>query len=252
MITSLIHPSAIISPLATIEDNVEIGPYTIIHDYVYLSSGCSVGAYCELGLPSTLAEKEELIFGKNCTIRSHNVFYAGSQIGDSLNTGHYVCVRENSIVGNGCQFGNRSDIQGDCTIGNFTKCHADVHIGKMSKVGNYVWLFPEVLLTNDPMPPSTNLIGVTIGDFAVLAAKVLVLPGVVIGKDSVVGAGSVVKENIPEGKLVNGNPSKIICDANILRMHNNPKLKAYPWRYRFHRGYPADVVSAWLNEFHEK
>ncbi|MCU8044150.1 MULTISPECIES: acyltransferase [unclassified Shewanella] len=248
----LIHPSAIISPLAIIEENVEIGPFTIVHDNVYLSSGCRVGAYSELGIPSILAKKKELIFGNNCNIRSHNVFYAGSKIGDSLNTGHYVSVRENSIVGNGCQFGNRSDIQGDCTIGNFTKCHADVHIGKMSKVGDYVWLFPEVLLTNDPTPPSTDLIGVTINDFAVLAAKVLVLPGVIIGKDSVVGAGSVVKENVPEGKLANGNPIKIICDAKILRMYNNPKLKAYPWRNRFHRGYPAEIISAWLSEFNEK
>ncbi|MCH7422829.1 MULTISPECIES: acyltransferase [Shewanella] len=248
----LIHPSAIISPLATLEDNVEIGPFTVIHENVYLSSGCRIGAYCELGLPSPLAAEKELKFGKNCNIRSHNVFYSGSKIGDSLNTGHYVSVRENSIIGDGCQLGNRSDVQGDCVIGNYTKCHADVHIGKMSRIGNYVWLFPEVLLTNDPTPPSTDLIGVTIDDFAVLAAKVLVLPGVSIGKDCVVAAGSVVKENIPEGKLASGNPIKIICDSKILRMHNNPKLKAYPWRNRFHRGYPEEVVETWLNDVKEK
>ncbi|MGN5151055.1 acyltransferase [Aeromonas enteropelogenes] len=250
--SALIHMTAIISPLAVIGDNVEIGPFTIVHDYVYLGSGCRVGAYCELGLPSQLAQKKELKIGEGCNIRSHNVFYAGSQIGKALNTGHYVSVRENSIVGDGCQFGSRSDIQGDCTIGNFTKFHADVHIGKMSKIGSYVWLFPEVLLTNDPTPPSNDLIGVTINDFTVLAAKVLVLPGVVIGKDCVVGAGSIVKDNILDGKLVNGNPAKVICDAKILRMHNNPKLKAYPWRTRFHRGYPADIVASWENEIDEK
>lgn len=248
---NLIHPSAIISPYAQIDTNVQIGPFCVIHENVHIKTGCRVGAYCELGLATQLANSNELVFGENCNIRSHNVFYQGSKIGASLNTGHYVTVRENTLVGEGCQFGNRSDIQGDCVIGNHTKFHADVHIGKMSKIGNYVWLFPEVLLTNDPTPPSTDLLGVTIADYAVLAAKVLVLPGIIIGKDAVIAAGSVVKENIPEGKLASGNPLKIICDSQILRMHNNPKLKAYPWRRRFHRGYPIDIVEAWLNEFKE-
>lgn len=246
--TTNIHPTAIVSDLAHLESDVEIGPFSIVHDNVHLGEGCKVGAYCELGIPTVLASKNELSFGKNCNIRSHNVFYLGSNIGDGLNTGHYVNVRENSIVGSGCQFGNRSDIQGDCIIGDFTKCHADVHIGKMSKVGSYVWLFPNVLLTNDPTPPSLDLSGVTISDFAVLASNVLVLPGLLIGKDCIIAAGSVVKDHVPEGKVASGNPAKVLCDAKILRLQSNPKIKAYPWRYRFHRDYPDDIVETWLNE----
>lgn len=249
--TVKIHPSAIISSLAIIEENVEIGPYTIVHDHVHLGVGTKVGSFCELGLPTPLAQKKDLVFGQNCNIRSHNVFYAGSQIGDALNTGHYVNVRENAIIGHGCQFGNRSDVQGDCSIGDYTKCHADVHIGKYSNVGKFVWLFPEVLLTNDPTPPSEDLLGVTIGDYSVLASKSLILPGVIIGKDCVISAGSVIKDNIPDGKLASGNPSKVICDAKILRMHKNIKQKAYPWRFRFHRGYPDAVIDFWNNEFKE-
>jgi acetyltransferase-like isoleucine patch superfamily enzyme len=124
--------------------------------------------------------------------------------------------------------------------------HSDVHIGKKSKVGSFVWMFPEVLLTNDPTPPSEILLGVTVEDFVVIAAKVLVLPGVKIKRDAVVAAGSVVKHDVLEGKVVSGNPSKAICDAKILRLHNNPKIKAYPWRNRFHRGYSETHVAQWL------
>jgi len=51
---------------------------------------------------------------------------------------------------------------------------------------------------------------VTIGDGAWLAAGVIVLPGVTIGTDTVVGAGSVVTNDLPAGHLCHGNPCRVI------------------------------------------
>jgi acetyltransferase-like isoleucine patch superfamily enzyme len=248
----MVHRTSIVSPKAKIGRNVQIGAYSIIHDNVSIGDNTIVGSYCELGVATPLALKDDLNIGGDSVIRSHSVLYAGSQIGVKLHTGHYVTIRENSMIGDSCRLGSRSDIQGDCKIGHYTRMHADVHIGKLSNIGSYVWMFPEVLLTNDPTPPSEELKGVTIGDFAVLAAKVLVFPGVHIGTDAVVSAGSVVKGNVEEGKLVVGNPAKVICDAAILRGHSDPKLKAYPWRYRFHVGYDEDDISDWIKEADSK
>ncbi|MBL4829079.1 MAG: N-acetyltransferase [Aliivibrio sp.] len=244
----MIHPSAIVSDKAEIQENVIIGPFCVIHENVIIIKGTQIGSYCEIGIPTKLATENTLIIGENSIIRSHSTVYIGSKIGSHFQTGHYVTIRENSTIGDYCQLGSRGDIQGDCSIGNYTKMHADVHIGKESKVGNYVWMFPEVLLTNDPTPPSDALMGVTAEDFAVLAAKVLVLPGVNIGRDAVIAAGSIVKGNVLAGKVASGSPAKIICDAKILRLHNNPKIKAYPWRNRFHRGYSEVDVQRWISE----
>lgn len=247
----MIDSTAIISKDAVIGKNVKVGAFSIIHEGVEIGDNSSIGGYCEIGLPTALAKSKSLLIGNNANIRSHNVIYCGSSIGSDFNTGHYVSIRENTSIGKNCQIGSRGDIQGDCSIGNYTKMHADVHIGKKSIVGNYVWMFPEVLLTNDPTPPSEDLLGVKVEDFAVLAAKVLIFPGVIIGKDSVVAAASVVKDNVPAGKVVLGNPAKSVCEAKILRLHNNPKIKAYPWRNRFHRGYSEIDVQRWLNEVKE-
>jgi acetyltransferase-like isoleucine patch superfamily enzyme len=244
----MIHSTAIISSKATIGNNVSIGPFSIIHDNVKLGDNTEVGSHCELGIYTKLAKEQKLIIGNDSIIRSHSVLYIGSTIGNNLQTGHYISIRENSVLGEHCQVGSRSDIQGDCVIGKYTKMHSDVHIGKMSDVGNYVWLFPEVLLTNDPTPPSETLMGVKIEDFVVVASKVLVLPGVTIQKDAVIAAGSVVKYDVDVGKVVTGNPAKKICDAKILRLHDNIKIKAYPWRNRFHRGYAESDIQQWLNE----
>ncbi len=244
----MIHPTALVSSSANIGKDVEIGPYCIIHENVTIGSKSKIGAYCELGLPTPLAKKQELLIGDNAVIRSHSVIYIGSSIGDKFVTGHHICVRENSDISEGVQIGSRGDIQGDCTIGSYTKLHADVHIGKLSKVGSYVWLFPEVLLTNDPVPPSELLLGPVIGDHAILASKVLVFPGIRIGSDAVISAGSIVKNDISEWKLAAGTPAKEVCDVRIIRMPDNPKAKAYPWRFRFHRGYPESIVDQWVAE----
>ena len=204
-----------------------------------------IGAYCEIGIDTPLAKEKKLIIGKNSNIRSKAVIYIGSIVGDELQTGHSITIRENSLIGNGVQLGNRTDVQGDCEIGDFTKMHADVHIGKMSKIGSYCWLFPEVLLTNDPTPPSNDLFGVRIEDYVVVAAKSLLMPGVVLKKNSVIAAGSVVNSNVDEGKLVQGNPAKVVCNANILRLKTDVRIKAYPWYKRFFRGYPEEIVLKW-------
>jgi acetyltransferase-like isoleucine patch superfamily enzyme len=54
-----------------------------------------------------------------------------------------------------------------------------------------------------------------IGDNVWLTMNIIVLPGVTIGKNSVIGAGSVVTHSIPENVLAAGNPAKVI--KNIIR-----------------------------------
>ena len=51
---------------------------------------------------------------------------------------------------------------------------------------------------------------VTIGDDVWLGAGALILPGVTIGARSVIGAGSIVTRDVPEGVLAAGNPCRVI------------------------------------------
>lgn len=241
----MIHSTAIVSKDTKIGKNVQIGPHSIIHNNVEIGENTIIGAYSEIGIYTPLSNVKKLIIGKDCNIRSKAVVYIGSNIGNELQTGHSITIRENSIIGDGVQLGNRTDIQGDCEIGNYTKMHADVHIGKMSKIGNFCWLFPEVLLTNDPTPPSNDLFGVTLEDYVVVAAKSLLMPGILVKQNAVIAAGSLVNIDIPEGKLVQGNPAKIICNANVLRLKTDIRIKAYPWYKRFFRGYPEEIVLKW-------
>ena len=48
-----------------------------------------------------------------------------------------------------------------------------------------------------------------------LGIRSTILPGVIIGENSIVSAGSIVKNNIPDSVIVEGNPAKIIADLNL-------------------------------------
>lgn len=123
-----IHPTAIVSPKATIAEDVIVGPYSIIHDNVVLGPGTEIQSFCELGVANGMSGGELLKIGQDSLIRSHSVFYEGSVFGDGLVTGHRVTVREKTLAGKNLQIGTLSDIQGHCQIGDYVRFHSNVHI----------------------------------------------------------------------------------------------------------------------------
>lgn len=55
--------------------------------------------------------------------------------------------------------------------------------------------------------------GISIGNNSFIGARVSLLPGTIIGDNVIIGAGSVVKGNIPDNSVVVGNPAAIIADT---------------------------------------
>lgn len=245
----MIHILAAVSPEATIGKNVSIGPFTIVHANVVIGDNTKIDSHCEIGYPSALADGLPLVIGPNSLIRSHSILYEGSTFGERLTTGHRVTIREKTVVGINFQVGTLGDIQGSCTIGDYVRFHSNVHIGQKSTVGNYVWIFPYVVLTNDPHPPSDISMGATVEDFAAVATMSVVLPGVTIGKGALVAAHSSVARDVAPDTVVGGAPAKYLCDTSKIKLKNDSDTSAYPWRKHFHRGYPESVVAEWLKEF---
>lgn len=242
-----IHPTAIVSEKAIIGENVEIGAYTVVYDNVEIAPNSKVGAFCEIGVSNHLSGGEALYIGPDSIIRSHSVFYEGSFFLERLVTGHRVTVREKIKAGRNLQIGTLTDLQGHCEIGDFVRFHSNVHIGQKSKIGNYVWIFPYVVLTNDPHPPSDTLIGVMVEDYAVIATMSVILPGATIASGCLIGAHSSVKGGTEEDMIYAGSPAKKICSTSKIKLQDG-KGEAYPWRKHFHRGYPSEIVKIWMSE----
>lgn len=245
-----VHPTAIVHKDAALGRGVVVGPYTIIHGNVVIGDETFIGSHCEIGYPAHQpADGGTLIFGKNCHIRSHSIFYEGSTFGDNLITGHRVTVREQTIAGRNLQIGTLGDIQGHCKIGDFVRFHSNVHIGQHSIIKNYVWIFPYVVLTNDPHPPSNILQGVTLEDYVAIATMSIILPGVTVGEGALVGAHSSVSKDVEANVVVAGSPAKFVCETNKIKLKDGSNESAYPWRRHFHRGYLPETVAKWLEDF---
>jgi acyl-[acyl carrier protein]--UDP-N-acetylglucosamine O-acyltransferase len=244
-----IHPTAIVDEDAELGPDVEVGPFSIIHAGTRINGRASVGSHCEIGLPTPLAKSDYVTIGEGSQIRSHSVIYQGVDLSGGIQTGHRVTIRENTVAGEDFQLGTLSDIQGDCEIGDFVRTHSNVHIGKHSRIGNFVWIFPYVVLTNDPHPPSEVQSGVVVEDYVAIATMAVVLPGIRLGEGCLIGAGTTVIRDVPPGRIAAGMPSADRGPAASIRMRDGTDQPAYPWRRHFHRGYPAEVVEAWQQEF---
>ena len=88
-------------------------------------------------------------------------------------------------------------------------------------IGKYVLFGPNVTLctTGHPIHPDHRMDGmysfpITIGDKVWIGANTIVLPGVTIGENSVIGAGSVVTKDIPANVIAFGSPCKVYREIN--------------------------------------
>ena len=226
-----------------IGDNVFVDCTTIIHSNVIIESDSTIGARCILGeyvvdfYEDRVNKIHPLHIGRGSLIRSESIIYGDNDFGDYLQTGHRVTIREKSQIGEHVRIGTLSDIQGYCKIGNYVQMHSNVHIGQESVIKDYVMIFPYVVLTNDPYPPSRPLHGVTIEEFAVICTGAVLLPGVIVKKDALVGAGAIVSKDVASENIAVGNPAKMV--GNVTKILNKDTgEQVYPWRYSYGTGMP--------------
>lgn len=249
-----IRHNCIIEDNVRLKDGVYIDSNTVIRSGVTLGENSTVGSNCIIGeylmdfYRDRKYHEHNLSIGQRALIRSGSIIYNESSIGDDFQTGHQVTIREKTKIGNHVSIGTLSDIQGNCKIGNYVRLHSNVHIGQLSQIDDYVWIFPYVILTNDPTPPSDNFVGVTVKSFAIIATGAIIMPGMVIEQDSLIGAGAIVTKSVAEYAVVAGNPAKQITDVRKIHSKITGEL-VYPWRYHFNRSMPWEEsdFESWYN-----
>ncbi len=193
-----------ISKKAIIYPNVKLGKNCIIEDFVII------------GAPpkDSLAREIETIIGDNSIIRSHTVIYAGNRIGNNFQTGNKANIRECNEIGNNVSIGTLSVVEHHVKIGNGVRVHTQVFIPEFSVLEDESWVGPNVVITNAKYPKSPNakkeLKGAYIKKWAIIGANSTLLPGITIGEQAIIGAGSVVTKDVPSKHVVAGNPAKLI------------------------------------------
>jgi acetyltransferase-like isoleucine patch superfamily enzyme len=189
-----------------------------VYPNVEIGLGAEIGDYVIIGKPPRGKKPGELktVIGRNAVIRSHTVIYAGNVIGDSFQTGHGTMIRECNQIGHHVSIGSHTVVEHHVEVEDAVRIHSQAFIPEYSTLEQGCWIGPNVVLTNAryPLSPQAkqNLKGPTVRRRAKIGANSTLLPGVVVGEDALVGAGTVVVNDIPDGKVVVGNPARAIRD----------------------------------------
>jgi UDP-2-acetamido-3-amino-2,3-dideoxy-glucuronate N-acetyltransferase len=146
----------------------------------------------------------------------HCVIFDDVEIGEGTRIGNFVFIREKTIIGKRCIVGSYVDIEGDVRIGDFVSLQSGCYITRGVIIENEVFCGPRIITMNDK-PMTYRRPSLTFKRQApriLRAARIgggcILCPGVTVGENALVGAGSVVTRDVPDRMIVAGNPAVTI------------------------------------------
>lgn len=130
-----------------------------------------------------------------------------------------------ALVRNGLKIGKNLNIQRRCLIDQ-SFCWL-ISIGDNVNIGNNVHIIAHDASTKRSL--GFSKIGlVTIGNDTFIGQNSTILPNVKIGKNCIIGAGSVVTKDIPDDTVYAGNPAQLICNVHDYLQKNLELMKNRP------------------------
>jgi UDP-N-acetylglucosamine acyltransferase len=187
----MIHPTAIISPGARIDEGVEIGAYSIIGDEVQIERGTSIGPHVVIEGPTRM--------GKN------NRIHAFSSLGGAPQDKKFAGEKTRLEIGDG------NTIREFCTFNRGT-----VQDGGVTRLGDNNWIMAYVHLAHDCQVGNNTIFAnnaqlaghVRVDDHAILGGFTVVHQFVHIGRHAITAMGSILLQDLPPYVTAAGNTAK--------------------------------------------
>jgi acetyltransferase-like isoleucine patch superfamily enzyme len=203
-----VHPTAIVYPGTVLGDGVRVLEHAVIGKQPVLS-------------PRSTARREELPpaeLGEGTVVSTGAVVFAGTKLGARVIVGDQACVRERCAIGDDVVIGRGSLVENDTTVGARTKIQAEAYVTAYSTLEEDVFIAPCVVTTNDDLMGRTErrhelIKGPTIRRGARIGGGAVLCPGVEIGEEAFVGAGTVVTKDVPARTVVVGNPARVLREV---------------------------------------
>ncbi len=187
----MIHPTAIIDPKAEIEDNVEIGPFSVIGADVQIDAGTVIGPHVVIKGPTAIGQDNRVYQFSSIGEDPQDKKYANEvtrlEIGDRNVIREFVTIHRGTVQDHGLTL-----------IGSDNLFMAYAHVAHDCVVGDHV------IMAN-----GASIAGhVHLGDHAILGGFTLVHQFTQIGEYSFSAMGSAITQDIPPYVMVGGRPTR--------------------------------------------
>lgn len=137
----------------------------------------------------------------------------GSEIGEKTRVWAFAHILPGAKIGCDCNICDHVFIENDVVVGDRVTIKSGVQLWDGIQIENDVFIGPNATFTNDPFPRSKvypeKYLKTIVRKSASIGANATILPGLEIGANAMVGAGSVVTSNVPPYAIVYGNPARI-------------------------------------------
>lgn len=136
------------------------------------------------------------------------------QIGTGTRVWQYAIILKGARLGSNCNICAQTVIENDVVLGNNVTVKCGVQLWDGLRIGNDVFIGPNVTFCNDKYPQSGNqafqCLQTIVEDGVSIGANATILPGVRLGRECIVGAGAVVTHDVLPKTTVIGNPAKVL------------------------------------------
>jgi acetyltransferase-like isoleucine patch superfamily enzyme len=212
----------VIDEQADIAEDVSIGHNVVIRAGAHIGAGTVVEDGAIIGRqprPSPIGTRPVkpqpgASIGPHCLIGTNAIIYAGVVLEDHVLVGDLAYVREGSTIRRYTAVGTGVMVGYDVTIGSYTKIQTGARIAGTYE--DHIFIGPGVTTMDDRTMdrlPNTSLIAPYVKRGARIGGGAILFPAIVVGFDAVVAAGAVVMKDVPDRKIVAGNPAKVIMDV---------------------------------------
>ena len=137
-----------------------------------------------------------------------------AHIGAGTRIWQYVVVLPQARIGSDCNICSHCLIENDVVLGDRVTVKCGVQLWDGLRIADDVFIGPNVTFTNDKFPRSKQhpeaFPSIEIDAGASIGANATILPGLRIGRQAMIGAGSVVTRSVPPNAIVVGNPARIV------------------------------------------
>ena len=215
-------PGLLLGEDVELPDSAEVGGNVVVHTGTRIGESARIQDGAVLGKPVALGPRSTAPrdrpppaeVGEGATICAGAVLVAGARIGARAVVGDQAHVRERSVVGEGSVVGRGSAVDNDVSIGAGVRVQTGCYLTAYTTVEDDVFVAPGVTTTNDHAmarhPPEKELRGATLRRACRVGGGAVLLPGIEIGEEAFVAAGSVVTRDVSARAVVMGVPAREI------------------------------------------